>query len=101
VVKLRAFEDPEGKTNLSAEDVRAEFLVVSQFTLYADTSRGRRPSFINAAEPAIAEPLVQAFAEQLRQRGFKVASGEFGAFMDVELVNSGPMTIVLTSDGWS
>jgi D-tyrosyl-tRNA(Tyr) deacylase len=98
VSNLRAFEDEEGKTNRSAEDVGAEFLVVSQFTLYADTSRGRRPSFIYAALPEVAEPLVLEFVAQLRRRGFTVATGQFGAVMDVELVNAGPMTIVLTTD---
>ena len=98
VINLRAFDDPQGKTNLSAEDVGAEFLLISQFTLYADTSRGRRPSFLDAAEPTVAEPLVREFADQLGRRGFRVATGQFGAFMAVELVNSGPMTILLTSD---
>jgi len=101
VANLRAFEDPNGKTNLSAEDVGAEFLIVSQFTLYADTSRGRRPSFLDAAEPALAEPLVREFADQLARRGFHVATGQFGAFMAVELVNSGPMTILLATDSLS
>ncbi len=101
VVKLRAFEDASGKMNLSAADVCAEFLVVSQFTLYADLSRGRRPSFIRAAPPEIAEPLVAAFADRLRQRGFGVATGRFGAEMNVEIVNSGPVTIPLTTDGWT
>jgi D-tyrosyl-tRNA(Tyr) deacylase len=98
VARLRVFEDDHGKMNLSAEDVRAEFLVVSQFTLYADTSGGRRPSFINAAPPDLAAPLVDRFADRLRARGFQIATGRFGAFMDVELVNSGPVTIILTSD---
>jgi D-tyrosyl-tRNA(Tyr) deacylase len=101
VAKLRAFEDRNGKTNLSAEDVGAEFLIVSQFSLYADTSRGRRPSFLDAAEPPVAEPLVREFGDHLRRRGFVVATGQFGAFMAVELVNSGPMTILLASDSLS
>lgn len=100
VVKLRAFEDSNGKMNLSAEDVRAEFLVVAQFTLYADLSRGRRPSFIRAASPPVAEPLVARFADRLRERGFTVATGRFGSVMNVELVNAGPVTIPLTTDGW-
>ena len=98
VCDLRAFEDEAGKTNRSAGDVGAGFLVVSQFTLYADTSRGRRPSFLDAALPDVAEPLVREFETQLAQRGFTVATGKFGAVMDVELVNSGPMTIVLNTD---
>ncbi len=96
--KLRVFEDINGKMNLSAEDVGAEFLVVSQFTLYADTRRGRRPSFVDAAPPDRAEPLVQHFADTLRGRGFRIATGRFGATMDVELTNHGPVTILLSSE---
>jgi D-tyrosyl-tRNA(Tyr) deacylase len=92
---LRCFEDADGKTNLSAADVQAEFLVVSQFTLYADTSRGRRPGFTNAAPPELAERLVQRFCHALTQRGFRVAQGQFGAHMQVHLVNDGPFTIWL------
>ncbi len=99
IVKLRAFPDAEGKMNLSAEDVGAEFLVVSQFTLYADLSRGRRPSFTKAAPPSLAEPLVERFAEMLRGRGFRVATGRFGAHMLVEIHNDGPVTFVLSTDG--
>jgi D-tyrosyl-tRNA(Tyr) deacylase len=101
IVNLRAFEDAAGKMNLAASDVGADFLVVSQFTLYADLSRGRRPSFVRAAPPERAAPLVEFFAEQLRGRGFKVATGRFGAIMDVELVNHGPVTIALATDAWS
>jgi D-aminoacyl-tRNA deacylase len=100
IANLRVFDDPDGKMNLSAADVAAEFLVVSQFTLYADL-RGRRPGFSRAAPPAIAEPLVNAFCEQLRGRGFRVAKGQFGAVMDVQLTNHGPVTIVLSSDAWA
>ncbi|MBV9324878.1 MAG: D-tyrosyl-tRNA(Tyr) deacylase [Chloroflexi bacterium] len=92
---LRCFEDAEGKTNLSAADVGAEWLVVSQFTLLADTSRGRRPGFTNAAAPEAATPLVDRFAARLGELGFKVAQGRFGAHMQVSLVNDGPFTIVL------
>ena len=95
VALLRCFEDSEGKTNLAAADVSAEILVVSQFTLYADTSRGRRPGFTNAAPPDEARRLVDYFAEQLRGRGFTVATGRFGAHMEVSLVNDGPFTIWL------
>lgn len=100
IVTLRVFEDPAGKMNLSAADVGAEMLVISQFTLYADLSRGRRPSFVGAAPAALAEPLVERFAASLRERGYKTETGEFGAMMDVELVNDGPVTIVLSTDGW-
>ena len=100
IATLRVFEDDAGKMNLSASDVRAEMLVVSQFTLYADLSRGRRPSFVGAAPPAVAEPLVERFVELLRNRGFKTDTGRFGAMMDVELVNDGPVTIVLSTDSW-
>ena len=95
VAGLRCFEDAQGKTNLSAQDVNAQFLVVSQFTLYADTSRGRRPGFTAAAPPQLAEALVAHFMAALRQGGFVVAGGQFGAHMQVSLVNDGPFTIWL------
>jgi D-aminoacyl-tRNA deacylase len=95
VAGLRCFEDADGKTNLSAADVLAQFLVVSQFTLYADTSRGRRPGFTNAAPPDRAATLVEYFMACLAQRGFTVAGGQFGAHMQVSLVNDGPFTIWL------
>lgn len=97
IARLRAFGDRSGKMNLSALDVGAEVLLVSQFTLYADLSRGRRPSFIGAAPPALAEPLVEHVAAELRGLGLSVASGRFGAEMQVELVNDGPVTIVLSA----
>ena len=95
VAQLRCFEDAGGKTNLSILDVGGAALVVSQFTLYADTSRGRRPGFTNAASPDAASALVAYFAEALRSRGLHVAQGEFGAHMQVSLVNDGPFTIWL------
>jgi D-aminoacyl-tRNA deacylase len=95
IAGLRCFEDAQGKTNLSAADVRAEFLVVSQFTLYADTTRGRRPGFSAAAPPEQANALVEHFVEALRGRGFRVQTGRFGAHMKVSLVNDGPFTIWL------
>ncbi len=95
--ELRIFADAEGKFNLSLLEVGGEALVVSQFTLLADTRRGRRPSFVAAAPPAQAEPLVEAFAQALRQAGAPVQTGRFGAKMAVELLNEGPVTIVLDS----
>lgn len=95
-VHLRVFEDEQGKMNLSALDTGAEMLVISQFTLYADTRKGRRPSFTTAAPPDIAEPLVTQFAAQLGALGVKkVATGVFGAQMRVHLENEGPVTIIL------
>ncbi|MHB0869951.1 MAG: D-aminoacyl-tRNA deacylase [Chloroflexota bacterium] len=95
VVRLRMFSDAEGKFNLSALDLGAELLIVSQFTLYADTSRGRRPSFVDAAEPSRAEGLVARFAELSREYGLRVQTGQFGAHMEVSLTNDGPVTIWL------
>jgi len=92
---LRIFEDEQGKTNLSILDVKGEAIVVSQFTLYANTSKGRRPSFIEAALPDIAEPLVNRFAELLRGHGVPTQTGKFGAHMEVEIHNDGPVTIWL------
>src|SRR5262245_6591237 len=95
VANLRIFADGEGKFNLSALDVKAEVLVVSQFTLYADCRKGRRPSFTDAARPEIASPLCEMFVEKLRAMGFKVETGEFQADMLVEIHNTGPVTIWL------
>jgi D-tyrosyl-tRNA(Tyr) deacylase len=95
VAGLRIFRDADGKTNLAIGDVGGEALVVSQFTLYADTSKGRRPSFIRAAGPDAAEELVEAFARALEARGIRVGRGLFGAGMEVELVNDGPFTMWL------
>ena len=101
IANLRVFEDQAGKMNLAAADVGAQFLVVSQFTLLADLSRGRRPSFVRAAPPEQAAPLVDWFVARLRELGFTVATGQFGANMDVELTNQGPVTIVLSTDNWA
>lgn len=96
---LRVFEDVEGKLNLSALDVGAGMLVVSQFTLYADARKGRRPSFTDAARPEIAEPLVNYYAERLRAEGItSVEQGVFGATMRVEIFNDGPVTIILDTN---
>jgi len=96
VLGLRVFGDAEGKMNLSLEDVGGDLLVVSQFTLYGDTSKGRRPSFVDAAPPEAAERLYEDFAAALRARSCRtVETGEFGAMMDVELVNDGPVTLLL------
>lgn len=95
LVHLRIFEDEAGKMNRSALDVAGEAIVVSQFTLFADTRKGRRPSFVGAANPEIAEPLVDAFTEMLTVRGLPTQKGVFGAHMAVSLVNDGPVTIVM------
>ena len=99
VTGLRYFEDTDGRTNLAIADVGGSFLVVSQFTLYADVRRGRRPGFTPAALPEAAQPLVDRFVERLRSSGLRVETGRFGAEMAVELVNDGPFTLVLDSDG--
>jgi D-tyrosyl-tRNA(Tyr) deacylase len=92
---LRIFEDGAGKLNLSLLDVEGQALVVSQFTLYSDARKGRRPSFVDAARPEAAEPLVQRFADTLRKSGIHVEMGVFGAHMLVEIHNDGPVTLVL------
>ncbi|MGQ9627651.1 MAG: D-aminoacyl-tRNA deacylase [Anaerolineae bacterium] len=98
IANLRIFSDAQGKVNLSALDVGGEALVVSQFTLYADCRKGRRPSFTAAAPPEVAEPLVEQFMGKLRQAGIKrVEGGRFGASMLVEIHNDGPLTIILDS----
>jgi D-tyrosyl-tRNA(Tyr) deacylase len=98
VAELRIFDDVEGRTNLSLLDVGGAVLVVSQFTLYADTRRGRRPGFTGAAAPELAERLYLRFAGALRDLGIEVATGRFGEVMSVELVNDGPFTIWLDTD---
>jgi D-tyrosyl-tRNA(Tyr) deacylase len=99
IAGLRVFADEEGRMNRSVVDVGGAVLLVSQFTLYADTRRGRRPSFVEAAAPEEAEPLVRLVAEELRGAGVEVGEGVFGASMSVELVNEGPVTIILDSPG--
>lgn len=97
-INLRIFADEEGRMNRSLLDMGGELLLVSQFTLYGDTRRGRRPSFAKAMDPAQAEELYERFASLARDAGVKVATGRFGAMMDVELLNDGPVTIWIDTD---
>ncbi len=97
IATLRIFEDAAGKFNLSALDIGASALVVSQFTLYADSRRGRRPDFIAAARPEVAEPLIERFTALLREQGLTVETGQFQAKMLVKIHNDGPVTIILDS----
>jgi D-tyrosyl-tRNA(Tyr) deacylase len=99
IATLRIFEDDAGKFNFSALDAGASALVVSQFTLFADTRRGRRPDFIDAARPEVAEPLIERFVALLRAQGLKVETGKFQAHMLVTILNDGPVTIILDSSG--
>src|SRR5216683_6373868 len=100
ILRLRVFSDEAGKFNLSAIQVKAAFLVVSQFTLFAAARGQNRPSFLHAARPEQGRPLLERFIAHLRQSGLRVATGSFGAHMAVELVNDGPVTIVLSTDAW-
>ena len=95
IAYLRIFNDQDDKMNLSVRDIHGEAIVVSQFTLFADTSRGRRPSFIGAAKPEHADPLVDVFAQLLKENGVPTQTGIFGAHMEVNLINDGPVTIVM------
>lgn len=97
IAQLRLFEDENGKMNRSILENGGDILSISQFTLYGDVKKGRRPSFIQAARPETAEPIWEAFNNALRNNGLKVETGVFGAMMDVELVNDGPVTIVVES----
>jgi len=99
VLEMRIFEDSAGKMNLSALDIGAEILVVSQFTLLGDLSRGRRPGFERAAPPEAAEPIYRRFVERLRSGPLRIATGRFREFMEVELVNDGPVTMILDGPG--
>lgn len=98
IVNLRIFEDPDGKMNVSLADTGGEMLIVSQFTLYGDCRKGRRPGFSDAAPPAIAEPLYNRFIEMAEESGLRVATGVFQAAMQVELVNDGPVTLLVDSE---
>jgi D-tyrosyl-tRNA(Tyr) deacylase len=100
LLKLRVFSDDAGKFNLSATQVGAAFLVISQFTLFADARGQNRPSFLHAARPEQGRPLLERFIARLRQSGLAVETGSFGAQMAVELINDGPVTIVLSTDTW-
>jgi len=97
IVGLRIFADADGKMNLGVADVAGSVLIVSQFTLHGDCSKGRRPSFIGAAAPEIAVPLYETFINEVKSLGVPVATGRFGAMMQVELVNDGPVTLILDS----
>ncbi len=95
IANLRIFADKESKFNLSALDISAEILVISQFTIYGDARKGRRPNFIQAAPPETAEPLIESLIAGLRERGLRVETGRFGAYMLVKILNDGPVTIIL------
>ena len=100
VIDLRVFADDAGKMNLSLEAVKGSALIVSQFTLFADMSRGRRPSLLKAGDPKRAEELFLAFVQRFRDRGIETQTGSFGADMRVSIENDGPVTLVLSSDDW-
>ena len=100
LVDLRVFGDEAGRMNLSLADVKGSALIVSQFTLFADMSRGRRPSLLGAGDPKRAQELYEAFAQRFRERGIETQTGSFGAVMTVDIANDGPVTLVLSSDDW-
>lgn len=98
MIKLRIFDDEQGKTNLSIQDVGGEFLLISQFTLYADCRKGNRPSFTNAGKPDMANEMYEYIIDEVKKRGFVAERGQFGAHMKVELLNDGPFTVILDSN---
>ena len=98
ILGLRIFEDENGKMNLSLKDVKGEILVISQFTLYGDVRKGRRPSFTDSADPKIADEMYKEFITKCKEEGISVESGEFGADMNVALINQGPVTIMIDSN---
>jgi D-tyrosyl-tRNA(Tyr) deacylase len=100
IIDLRVFADEAGKMNLSLVDVKGEALIVSQFTLFADMSRGRRPSVLKAGDPVRAAQLYESFVRQFRERGIETKTGSFGADMQVRIENDGPVTLVLSTDDW-
>jgi D-aminoacyl-tRNA deacylase len=100
IANLRIFEDDRGRFDRSLLETGGEALVVSQFTLFADARRGRRPGFTGAAPPSLADPLCESFASSLRENGVQVRTGRFGAHMAVELLNDGPVTLVLSTEPW-
>ena len=95
IINLRIFSDKQDKMNLSLLDIKGEILIVSQFTLYGDCSKGRRPNFIHAAPPEIAENLYERFIQEIKKTGLTTQTGQFGAMMDIELINNGPVTLIL------
>src|SRR5436189_4594854 len=101
IIDLRVFADEAGRMNLSLVDVHGAALIVSQFTLFADMSRGRRPSLLKAGDPARAEQLYEEFVQQFRERGIETHTGSFGAVMRVSIENDGPVTLVVSSDDWA
>jgi len=101
IIDLRVFADQTGRINLSLVDVHGAALIVSQFTLFADVSRGRRPSLLKAGDPARAEQLYEEFVKQFRERGIDTQTGSFGAVMRVSIENDGPVTLLLSSDDWT